>query len=208
MPYQINPNAVIEIQLVGRLHGQTTRNVFHHYLPGGGAPIADGAAAALDAAEFYRDTHWAQLRLSLSNQFSLQYITAQWIKPNRYRQVVLAPPVSPGDKGADAAESSPSGCAAVISFYSELAGKRYRGRKYFAGVPNGSIVQSILESGVLDSFQTLGNNLLQSIATGANLLPPTLAKTDTPPPAAQVILQAVARDTVRYQRRREVGVGE
>jgi len=204
--YQIQSGALLEIQMVGRLHGQTIRNVFH-YLYLNQAAIQDGAAAALEAAQQFKQSLWDDMASQFSNEYTLVYITAQWVKPTRYRLVTM----SVGETGTAQTNSLPSTVAVVLSFYAEFAGRRYQARKYFAGIPTTHEQDSKIAPAQLANWETVAADLASGFVTlGTNRTYELTTETAQRYAGSgqDRVVDYVVRDVLRVQRRREVGVGE
>jgi hypothetical protein len=206
MAYSFNQDALIEIQMVGTLHGQTIRNVFH-YLYQDSDPVTDGAAEMMLLAQTFRDDIWSQLQNLIAAEYVLDYITCQVTNPTRFRLVELAV----GEAGAATADALPSTTAVVISLYAEFSGRMYQGRKYFAGLSKVNESNSKLLSTEVGNWQSFADILVEDLVTNesGNSYELTVETPESYTGNGQaVVIEAVVRDVLRVQRRREVGVGE
>lgn len=204
--YTIEPPALMEIQIVGRLHGQRTRNVFH-YVYRNQDPIVDGNAVALAVAGEFVDQVYAALITMVSNEWTCEAVTAQWVQPIRYRMAHVVPETA---VGVIVGNSLPAYCAAVISLYTELSGRPHQGRKYIAGVPSQYEENSNISDVYVDLLNDLGAMMTENLeVAGPATFEPTLTTPDSwPAVTEQAISDWVPRKILRVQRRREVGVGE
>lgn len=203
--YSLQQGNMIEAQIVARLHGQRTRNVFHYVW--WGDPSTDGEASLEDAAGQFDGTVGAAIREFASNEWQHEYVTMQLIKPVRYRPVPLTVNL-PGEIQFGAL---PSGVAAVISRSAVLSGRRYQCRNFIAGVPSSYEADSILTAPGLAALDTIGVATAADILVGgggSQLLPLTTKAADSPVPAVFQVQQYFPRRELHYQRRRAVGHGE
>jgi len=208
MPYVINTPALLELQVVGLLHGQTTRNVFH-YAKADTTTIPDGLAHLTAFTLAFSANLTAAMRACASNEWSVRRITYQWIKPTRYRQLEVA--ISP-NAGTVVQNSLPSGASIVLSRYTRRSGTRWRGRTYLAGIPATFEDDSKVAAAGANPLNALAT-ILQTVQVinGVSMYPwvnkdaPTGSQADTDDHTVDAVFY---RDVIRYQRRREVGVGE
>lgn len=210
MAYPIGANSILEIQIVGRLDGQTTRNVFHYWYPTGSDGITDGEQAASDFAADFSGNVYVALTSLICTSWNLQYIQSQWIQPTRWRAVQQsATDLGVPQTGVIATACTPSGAAVVVSKYSEHAGHSFQGRNYFAGIPVSSLTNSVLNSLAQGNWDLFALTLLDTIVTsiGDAAVPVVIAQ-GAAGSTDHIVSTVTAQDTVRYQRRREVGQGE
>jgi hypothetical protein len=208
MPYAINTPALLELQVVGLLHAQTTRNVFH-YAKADTTTIADGAAHLQAFSLAFTANLTAAMRGCASNEWSVQRVTYQWIKPTRYRQFEVQ--IFP-NAGTVVQNSLPSGASICLSKTTRRSGVKWRGRTYLAGIPATFEDDSKVAAAAAAPLATL-MTLLSGVQTinGVPMYPwvnkdaPTGQTTDT---EDHTIDSVIYRPPLRYQRRREVGVGE
>lgn len=204
--YPLQHNDLVEIQIVGRLDGQRTRNVFHYrFNP---EVTEDDGIAGLTAALGDFETRVLEPLLAVSsNAWHVESCTIQKVASVRYRAIQSLLAVS-GDIEEDAL---PSGCSAVLSLYALDADRQSQGRKFFSGIPISQEANSILLEEYVLGIQTVGDAMMTPLSTGdvetlyLTLTTPTSPHSVTP---QWDVVQTVARNIVRYQRRREVGVGE
>lgn len=119
-----SPSAIVRVVVQGRLHGQLAENVWHMRSYIAGTPDNE---IALNV----RDNLTRSLRPHQSNEYTVLNIYAQEIFPVARDPFEL--PVA--ESGTVATESLPGAMAAVLTLRTGLAGRRNRGRKYIAGIP-------------------------------------------------------------------------
>jgi len=205
MPYTIPNGSKIRVQVVGRLHGQRTRTTFS-YLYTGAATAPDGVAALTAMLTDFEDQIGVELKNVSSSEWDHEYTSAQVISPTRYRMVVQ--PINL--QGAIAGNALPSAVAAVIKRTTDRAGRRYQGRIYLPGVP--ATYEDDSEIAVIKRplYDTLAANMvtpLEGVDPGEDFTP-VVSLEGAMIPAADTVRDAVLDPVLRYQRRREVGVGE
>jgi len=210
MAYPIPAGSTLEIQIVGRLDGQTTRNVFHYWYPTGGPAIIDGAnSATIMGTQFGLDLYstWVSM---VSNTWTLQYIQAQWILPIRYRAIQLTAAVmtvSPG--GLIVGPALPVNSSVCVSEYGQQAGKQYQGRKFFPGTALSLVNSSKLTVTGKGDLDLVAAEMLNPLDDGIGAeVVPVILKKGTAPVTAKIVQETIARDTTRCARRRTVGRGE
>lgn len=210
MAYVIPAGSTFEIQIVGRVDGQTTRNVYHYWYPTGGEAIGDGKAAAQALILAFGATVYDESTLLQSNLWTLQYLQGQWIMPIRYRSIQMAAAdagVSPG--GQITAASLPSNSSACVSLYCLKSGRTFQGRKFVPGIAVTRVAASKLDVTGLGLLSNAALSMLGDQDDGdGHTVVPVLLKKGTNPITERVIFEATARDTIRCARRRTVGRGE
>lgn len=203
MAYPLVPLDVIEIQIVGTLHGQETRNTFHYFVDEADDSNDGAATIALLLADFETDVYNAMLSV-MAADWSVKAITGQKITNGRMRLVVHNPATTAGQV---AGVSCPSTTAAVISRYGEGAGREFQGRVFIPAVPSTWEVDSKISPSRMSMYEAVATNLLGDLSDGMTLdCHPTLNRSGLDPDNQRVIA-TVARDILRVQRRREIGVG-
>jgi len=198
---------ILEIQLVGRLHGQTTRNVFHyHFEPT--AEIADGAGFVSNVLATWHTGVGALIVSGLSNEWSIRELTGQVVDPVRYRKEFADVATLDPNEGQIVANSLPSAVCAVVSMYGDVADPTFQGRKYFGGIPASYEEDSRLNQDGMDWLSLAAVGCSNMLLVAQTTVRPTIAKTGAATALARQVTAAVPRDVLRIQRRREVGVGE
>jgi hypothetical protein len=201
--YPLPPQAVVEVQILGTLHGQRTRNTFH-YLYTGSTPL-DGPAT-LDAllTEFEQEVGNVILALQSNEQMCDGY-QIQLIHPTRYRSRFLAS----ATPGSVQSSSLPSTSTVVLGRQGIVAGRRYQGRIYVPGVPLNHEDNSKIAVGQINAW-TLAAEKLKKVLKGAtvnDVFVPVVSKKQVVTGLDSVELTSMD-PVLRVQRRRELGVGE
>ena len=189
---------VLQANIIGQLHGQTTVNTMHYVTNEVGAtPDAQSLTLALEA------TLIPKIKAATSNEWSLVKTVVQKIRPLPpaigYESTTLAGP------GFLFTESLPTSVAVVVTKRTTLAERKYRGRCYFAGVSATHEIDSQVTTvglglwndvaEVMESFQISGGYIGQPVVFHR-------AAGDWTP-----IDTCIARSVLRNQRRRQVGKG-
>lgn len=189
---------IYQVNIVGRLHGQTTINTFHYAENQVGAGSAEAALLTLFNAGVV-----SELKNACSAEWELITTTAQQIRP--------LPPLLPVDDntaagpGAVAGESLPTSVAVVVTKRTGFAGRAFRGRCYFAGVPVSQEVDSQISTAALLLWGDVASEMSQTLADSTWNFSPIvyhrLSGTGT------IIQNCLERQILRNQRRRQVGKG-
>lgn len=207
MDFPFRVDDVWQMTMVGKLHGQTTRNVFNYRVTEEPIP-AIATDVQLDAmlTSVVADLWTDGLQIFCSDEFNLQYFSLQRVKPIRY----IAAFKAVDEFGTGAGKSLPSECALVIKRLTELAGKPNRGRVYIAGIASENEAASAfninpdgVQMGKVLSFM----NDTQTVA-GSGTLTPIIWSASSPTVLDRLIVTAEMEVPVRAQRRRQLGVGE
>lgn len=122
-------NDVYEVDMVGALLGQRVINVFHtKEIIASTAPIPARSVGAAWKVEI-----WPTLRPAISIDYILECIYVRRIFPTFGIPYLTV--VNPAEGGSINVDAIPGNASAVITFYTELASKSGRGRKYICGIP-------------------------------------------------------------------------
>lgn len=201
--YNISSQAVIQVQVLGRLHGQRTRNVFH-YLYTGSTPL-DGPTTLDELIDEFKLEVWDGFVALLSDEWRLENITAQALQPVRYRARVKNYIIQGGTVG----NSLPTTSAVVCRRVGVVSGRRYQGRIFVAGIPAQSESDSTLAVAVRANWNTAALGLKEPLQGGTLTEPfiPVISTIPVVTPLDSVDLTSVDNN-LRIQRRREIGVGE
>lgn len=202
--YAINTGAIVECQIIGRLHGQRTRNTFH-YRYGGTVAIPDGVAELTALLADFITTVASPMMALQSNEWEREATSIQVISPTRYRAIFDIGGGSGGVQG----ESLPSGVSVVLRRQAIAAGRQYQGRIYVPGIPVSQELDSQLTAAARDLWQTFAAQLAVPLDGPGSLddfVPVVHFGADAN--ALDAVHQVVCDENLRYQRRREVGVGE
>ena len=191
-------NDIYQANIVGTVHGQMTVNTLHYQESITGSTNAVVAlTAALQAGII------AALLDATSAEWNFDKLTVQKILP-------LPPLLGFEDDtntgpGLVAGESLPSSVAVVCSKRTSLAGRAFRGRCYFAGVPASHEIDSQLTSAALILWQQVADDMAAPLSGGGFTFNPIVFHRDSG--TGTVITSGVARQVLRNQRRRQVGKG-
>jgi len=203
MPYTINVGDFIEIQNVYTYNGQTFRNVWHFKVTAG--PSQSNGSAFLQSLIGYWDANfWDELRLLLSSDVTLQFITAQVVKPSRYR-LETALPTTP--EGALAQTAVPPTTAVDVKRWAQRSGRKYQGRIYIPGLPQGHHDKGVLTPAVATNWDNANEIFnLAPVVSGTTLKQYlNVQGTDV---NLQEVVGTFTDPILRVQRRREIGKGE
>lgn len=199
---------IMEVVFQGRLHGQQIRNVRHYRIANiagpSQAPEVDAATALAGAME----TFWNILVPLVSNEFSMLGILVQRIFPLPRTVGVIRVPAN--GTGQAAGNSLPTAVAVVTRLTTAFAGRKYRGRNYWCGIPATAETDSELTAGAIIAWEGVQDALtlpLQPAAINGRtytfqpviLNRPTMTTTD--------IVGGTVDSVLRTQRRRQVGKG-
>jgi len=209
MPYSIATNDVIEYTLRGQLDGQTMLTVLHFRALVTG-PITDGRAKLLafitKELTFGAATITNEYVNCLSQQWVMDNIYAQVIKPTRYVRVVGIP--SEARNGAVEVDSLPSSVAAAITKRSNgTAGRHGQGTVHMGAVPTTFASGSVLTPAAVSAYSLLGQVLAEDyvIDTALTLQPVIF---DRSSPSTSAIYRSCDPElTIRTMKRRVVGRG-
>jgi hypothetical protein len=192
-------NDICQARIVGTLHGQTTINQLCYVLRDPNTTPMDIATnVAGDIVNF--------LLLATSVEYTCQQVDAQIIDPPP-RTFVATYQV--GSAGSKAGGSAPSSVAVVLRKRTQFAGRKFRGRWYFPGIPTSDIQLSQISGGATIDWNKLGTALLQGIGAIGQipatpvLYAPRKGYAPQPQPLTAVVLDQVLRN----QRRRQIGRG-
>lgn len=201
--YSIDDGDCVELRMIGTLHGQQTITTFHYKVSG---DHPDGEAAIGGWLNDVEAILWlTYIRPNLSEQLVDVYFEMQKILPTRYRSVRKIPA---NRTGGTAGLACPSGTAMVVKRVNDRSGRSYQGRIYLPAVPETARLDSkltaayiagaagLLEAAVQDTIPAGGGGDLQPV-----VYHPAGGIQDT------LVLHGTLTDVLRYQRRREVGVG-
>ena len=208
MAYVIGDSSIIEVQMIGLLHGQTIRNVFHYLYPPGEPALPDGRAELVALLADFESEIWTPLKALTSEEYRLRFLTAQVVVPTRRRAVISAI----DELGSVSGNALPSYCAVVVSKFADTAGPKFQGRNYFAGIPSVHEEDSRLEETAYNSWVTFSSQLASAMDgdSDVDIFLPTIQgpTTEDTISDAFAVTGVAVKDVLRAQRRREFGVGE
>jgi hypothetical protein len=192
---------IVQANLVQTLHAQTLLTRFFYVTDTG-----PGDLSAFLTAFGTRIT--AALPPILSSDWTGVRIDVQRVSPRpvtfQVTEVLNAP-------GQNVGPSLPSSVAVVVSKRTQFAGRKYRGRWYFGGFRASDTLNSQLTASALALIQTQMDTLATPLVAGANetwfpiLSHGYIAGTEVI--AYDKLTGVTARQILRNQRRRQIGVG-
>lgn len=203
MAYNLPANTILELRVVGQLHGQQTINTFHYQ---NDSAITDARPALAQYLQDFETNIYNPLVALMSEQWFCEYLSLQPIHPIRYQPMLRNPIVAGGVVTED---SVPSTTAVCLQRKAERASRRDQGRVFIPGLPVTSEAESQLTIAVSDDWDDVAEEMavhqLESALTDSLLLP-VLFNLDNP--SIDVFTVSGRADRVlRVQRRREVGRG-
>jgi len=140
MAIPANVGSAWQVVIEGRQEGQLTANVMHFACVGATTDV---------------DLHLIQVLLSCFITHLLPVLTSSWtLERVRWKQVapsvgieqISIPAGGPAAGGGNAA-ALPSFCSAVLSKRTLFAGRSGRGRMFIAGIPEGQVTNSQIDTG-------------------------------------------------------------
>jgi hypothetical protein len=137
MPFVPIPSAT-KVTVSGTLFGQLVQNVW--YVQQGGPPTP----AQLNAVAGIFQVNYANIIAPLSNQLTVSEFTARWLGDIAGPETTLIS--SPAQAGTAISPSSAGNVALCVSLRTALAGRRFRGRKFFSGIPEGATAENAIDS--------------------------------------------------------------
>lgn len=153
----------VRVQLIYTLYSQRIENVFH-VQSGGGLLTAD-----LDRIEAVFATWWTGTgRVQACAQVSLVLIVADALNV----ESGLHKEYSTGwtAVGSAAGTASPGQNALTVKLGTALAGRSYRGRIYWAGLPQSDMVSGLWTTARRDAVVTVISSLRTALAAGGDTL--------------------------------------
>lgn len=156
MPTPLIPNAV-RVTVIGSLFGQLVENVW--FVQSGDPPTEADLNAI--CGEFQAD--YPGILSTLSNDLSYSNIVARYLGDAGGPEVSF--PLSPVLTGGVTAASEPGIVAICVSLKTALAGRRFRGRKYFSGLVKSNVVGNALDATIADTIRNGVQLLRNGLAT-------------------------------------------
>ena len=143
MPTPTVANAnVVEVR--GQLFGQLVENVWFV-----GSTGALDESAMLDVMSIFQ-TSYSSIMAPLSEDYSINEIYMRYLGNPAGPEATLA--ITPAQTGGIATAAAPGNVAFCVSLRTALTGRRFRGRKYFSGLPNNEVVANALDVAVADAL--------------------------------------------------------
>jgi hypothetical protein len=157
MPTPVFPTAY-EVTVKGLLFGQLVENVWHCL---GSDPFSESDAVTI--ADIF-STGYAAIIADLSQDLSVNEVHVQNLAGTSSGEFTLA--ITPAMTGGQVQDSEPGNVTFCISLRSTLSGRRFRGRKYFSGIPVGSRTGNTIDSALADALVASVMDLRAALSTG------------------------------------------
>lgn len=161
MPTPVIPTAY-RVTVIGDLFNQAVENVWYAT----GPSTFDSAEAASIAAIF--QTAYADILLNLSQDFFVYQIDVQNLAGPASGTYTLA--ITGGINGGVVQDSLPGNVAFCIRLRSAIAGRRFRGRKFFAGLGEGDVIGNTYDIARADGIVTAVQDLIDALETAGNAM--------------------------------------
>jgi len=195
MPTPIIAN-VCKVTVIGTLFGQDVENVW--YVGTTGAP--DPTEMSAIAGTF--QSNYTGILGVLSQDLAIGEINVRYMGDVGGPDFTLA--ITPAQTGAEPVGSEPGNVCLCVSLRSALAGRRFRGRKYFSGLPTGSVVANTVDAPLANAVVIAVNQLITDLAAGGTPLQVVSFVGLTSVPVLTAIVTDLFSDS---QRRRLTGRG-
>lgn len=176
-------------------------NVFH-FTEQSGAPTPDAASDLTAVIEsFYKDS----ILPYMSNKISLIEVRAQkvWPLPRSFPVAIF--PGAQGDTGQVIDDALPPQNALLFTLFGEYAGRRYRGRKFFAGIPENAQSSGSFTNNAGLNAMTLGLRNLMTVPVfapnGATFQ--GVIWSGASPDGGRIVKNVTGNYNIRTQRRRQ-----
>jgi hypothetical protein len=195
--------SIFQVQLSHTLDAQMVMTTYHYRVTAGGA---DAQVAQNRLGSVFETGVWAVLRAGLSVELGGTRIRTQIVHPVRIVHDVRVPL---NQAGVITGDCLPSGVAVVIRKRTEIAGRSHRGRVFLPGIPASGVDLSSLTTAYMTAHST---NLPAAIVAtlngfGGEEWRPVIWSKTPDPLLFDFVTTAQMDGVIRYQRRREVGVG-
>lgn len=198
-------NDVWQIVLHGELHTQVCINRYVYKQLSGAGDVVPAT---------FKDNFVTEIVNTLLPLVSTQYITRQIVVQRIRPTPLLVPNIfAHAAAGTGEAESLPVQDAVVMNLRTQFAGPEWRGRKFYAGLPEADHQGSEITAGALVGwflFEPKHTAVIQGAALGAAPMTPVLHSkfiNKVPRDVFEPITGATVRAVIRSQRRRQKGVG-
>lgn len=127
-----------QVNVIGHLHAQLVENVWHVQ----GPDPFDATVAADIAATF--QTGYTTLLAALSQDYTVEQIVVKNFGGEASGEFTLA--IVPPAEGGEGNPALPGNVAFCVSLRSALTGRRFRGRKYIAAIPETAVTGNTIDS--------------------------------------------------------------
>lgn len=208
---------VVQINLVCRLSSQLVMNTWHYWADPTGTA---GTITVSQVMTRWESVVWQPSAVGatdgLSNLMTAAVsdakLTGQLVYGANSRSRSEVYLLDPDDGDYPDGNTLPSGNSIVMQRVGTRAGPKFQGRVYLFGGSTAMVQDSLLKPASFTQFQTWADRLNPPFVFGAGgtlvTLKPCLFERNVSPLAGATELTHLMTSPVRYQRRREVGVGQ
>lgn len=206
MAYPILNGSIVAVTFEQSLYNQAVLNTLHYRLETP-TPLTDGNAALtslfakIDGNTDAFLTHC--LLKAQSNDLKLNFVSLQWISPDRFRRRTFIPAVT---AGLLAEPASPPSSAIFLETQSELAGRHGHGGIHIAGLPLSETEDGRWTAAIAGTLSALQTRVTEAITDGTSVYSPIIFNRTTPA-ASPIVEDSLLWGEVRTMRRRVVGRG-
>lgn len=213
MSYHPATNSIVEVQVVGRIFNQRTRNVFHYGMVRVGGGVFDSGRVTLGhVGSMFAENIMTAFTPCVSEDWTFEYLQAQFIDPVRYRlRRFTVADLTIDETGQVASPSQAPSVTACISLFMDGSGKEYQGRRYLPALPTSFNDNGNLSGPGVTAFAALADSCVAPydwIGDDPFTMYPTLLTTGFVNGEMQYITSRAVHLPLRSQRRREVDRGE
>jgi len=213
MSYHPPTNSIVEVQVVGRVFNQRTRNVFHYGLVRvGGGVFESGRVTLGHVGSMFAENVYTAFTPCVSEDWTVEYIQCQFIDPVRYRlRQFTAADLILQETGEVASPSQAPSVTACISLFMDGSGREFQGRRYLPALPSSFNDSGNLSGPGVTAFRALADSCVAPydwIGDDPFTMYPTLLTGNFVNGEMQYITSKEVSLPLRSQRRREVGRGE
>lgn len=180
---------VSKVTVSGTLFGQLVENVW--YVGSTGAP--DPATMSAIAGTF--QSNYTGILSVLSQDLSIGEINVRYMGDVGGPEFTLA--ITPAQTGAEPVGAEPGNVALCVSLRSALSGRRFRGRKYFSGLPTGSVVANTVDAPLANAIVIAVNQLVTDLTAGGTPLQVVSLVGLTSVPVTTAIVTDLFADSMR-----------
>lgn len=209
MAYQVANDSIVQVILRGRMGAQECMNVMHFRPvdpPAG--DIADGLNNLTEIVGILDPigAGWSHLvSLYASDQFTMDYLQAQYIWPTRFSYARFAANTTGGTVVGDPA---PPNVQAAVTLQGDGVGRHQRGGMRLAGLVASDVTSGLLDAGLVSKINDLVEFLIEPFTPTTSALEYEAVIFQREAPGASVpVTHFHTQSTSRVERRRTVGLG-
>lgn len=202
---------ILEVGFEGTIYSQKVLSVFHYRVDVAPTVITDSILSQASVLNEIKATG-AQDKVTkylacISNNYTLDRITAQYIYPARYRRSFLYSGAAATRVGA----ANTANTSAVITKLTRRAGKSFRGSLHLPGIVNSDYSSGTILAPLNNLMVILASDLINPLTEpggGAGIWNPIIFHRNAPGSFAEIWNDYAIQQTLRIMRRRTVGVGK